>query len=188
MGEVVLIRHGETEWSLAKRHTGRADVPLTEKGREQAEALAPRLEGREFELVLSSPLSRALDTCRLAGFGEDAELEPALQECDYGRYEGLTSAEIRESQPDWSLWTDGCPGGEGPAEVGARVDRVLARLAAVQGDALLVAHGHVLRVLAARWVDLEPADGSKLGLDVATISVLGFEHEATRVVRVWNAS
>jgi probable phosphoglycerate mutase len=186
VGEVVLVRHGETEWSRAKRHTGRTDVPLTQEGRAQAEALAPRLAGRDFALVLSSPLSRALDTCRLAGLGERAETDADLEEWDYGEYDGITSVEIREPRPDWSLWRDGCPGGESPAEVGARADRVLARLAGLDGDAILFAHGHVLRVLAARWVALEPADGSKLALDVATLSVLGHEHETSRVIRAWN--
>ena len=186
MGEVVLIRHGETEWSRAMRHTGRSDIPLTEKGRAQAEALAPRVAERDFELVLSSPLSRALDTCRLAGLGDRAETDPGLQEWDYGEYEGITSAEIRGSRPGWSLWSDGCPGGESPAEVGARADRVLARVSDVDGDTVLFAHGHVLRVVAARWLGLEPADGSKLALDVATLSVLGHEHETSRVIRAWN--
>jgi probable phosphoglycerate mutase len=186
VGEVVLARHGETEWSRAKRHTGRTDVPLTQEGRAQAEALAPRLAGRDFALVLSSPLSRALDTCRLAGLGDRAETDADLEEWDYGEYDGITSVEIRESRPDWSLWRDGCPNGESPAEVGARADRVLARLAELDGDAILFAHGHVLRVLAARWLELEPVDGSKLALDVATLSVLGHEHETSRVIRAWN--
>jgi broad specificity phosphatase PhoE len=186
VGEVVLARHGATEWSRAMRHTGRTDVPLTETGRAQAEALAPRLAERDFALVLSSPLARALDTCRLAGFGDRAETDPDLEEWDYGEYEGITSAEIRESRPGWSLWRDGCPGGESPAEVGARADRVLARVAGLDGDAVLFAHGHVLRVVAARWLELEPAGGSKLALDVATLSVLGYEHETSRVIRAWN--
>jgi probable phosphoglycerate mutase len=186
VGEVVLARHGETEWSRAMRHTGRTDIPLTETGRAQAEALAPRLAAREFALVLSSPLSRALDTCRLAGLGERAEIDADLEEWDYGEYDGVTSAEIRDSRPGWSLWADGCPGGESPADVGARAGRVLARLKDLDGDAVLFAHGHVLRVIAARWLGLAPADGSKLALDVGTLSVLGHEHQTSPVIRAWN--
>jgi broad specificity phosphatase PhoE len=187
VGEVVLIRHGQTEWSRDGRHTGRSDIPLTEHGREQAESLRSALEDREPALVLVSPLSRALDTCALAGFGDRAETDPDLVEWDYGDYEGLTSPQIRERRPDWSLWRDGCPGGETPAEVGARADRALTRLRGLDGEALVFSHGHFLRVLASRWVGLEPAAGAKLGLDVATLCVLGHEHEVDPVIRVWNA-
>src|SRR5262245_51380845 len=174
MGEIYLVRHGETEWSRDGRHTGRTDIPLTEKGREQARVLRAALAQHSFARVLTSPLGRAVETCRLAGLDDSAEATDGLLEWDYGDYEGLTSPQIRERRPDWSLWRDGCPGGEAPAEVGARVDRVLESLHGLDGDAVLFAHGHVLRVLAARWLGLEPAIGSKLALSVATLSVLGF--------------
>ena len=187
MGEALLIRHGQTEWSRDGRHTGRSDVPLTEIGREQAQALRPGLAGRNPACVLVSPLSRARETCALAGFGERAETDPDLVEWDYGEYEGLTSPQIRGQQPEWSLWRDGCPGGESPADVGARADRVLARIAGIDGDGIVFSHGHFLRVLASRWIGLEAAAGAKLGLDVATLSALGHEHDVDRVIRVWNA-
>ena len=187
MGELVLIRHGETEWSLDGRHTGNSDIPLTEVGRRQAESLRSALQSRRFERVVSSPRQRSLDTCRLAGLGDRAEVMDDLAEWDYGEYDGITSRQIRESRPDWVLWRDGCPGGESPAEVGARADRVLAELGGSEGDVAVFSHGHFLRVLAARWVDLETAAGAKLALDVATLSVLGFEHEVDRVIAAWNA-
>jgi probable phosphoglycerate mutase len=187
MGEIYLVRHGETEWSRDGRHTGRTDIPLTDKGREQARLLRAALASHSFARVLTSPLGRAVETCRLAGLGDSAETTDGLLEWDYGDYEGLTSPQIRERRPDWSLWRDGCPGGEAPADVGARVDRVLELLHDLDDDAVLFAHGHVLRVLAARWLGLEPAIGSKLALSVATVSVLGFEHEVDHVIRRWNA-
>jgi broad specificity phosphatase PhoE len=187
VGELVLIRHGETEWSLDGRHTGNSDIPLTEVGRRQAESLRSALQSRRFERVVSSPRQRSLDTCRLAGLGDRAEVMDDLAEWDYGEYDGITSRQIRESRPDWVLWRDGCPGGESPAEVGARADRVLAELGGSEGDVAVFSHGHFLRVLAARWVDLETAAGAKLALDVATLSVLGFEHEVDRVIAAWNA-
>jgi broad specificity phosphatase PhoE len=183
--EVVLVRHGETEWSRAGKHTGRTDVPLTDTGREQASALAAALRGRDYALVLTSPLSRASETCRLAGFGDLARERADLREWDYGAYEGRTTAEIREERPDWSLWRDGVPNGETEADVGARADRVIAELRAAAGDAVVFAHGHLLRVLAARWLGLDPSAGRLLALDTATISVLGYERE-TAVVRRWN--
>jgi probable phosphoglycerate mutase len=182
--EVVLVRHGETEWTLSRQHTGRTDIPLTENGRAQAQAVGPRLAGREFVAVLSSPLGRALETCRLAGL-EATETTADLLEWDYGEYEGLTTAEIRETRPDWDLWRDGCPGGEQAVDVAARVDRVIAGLRALDGDAALFAHGHVLRVLAARWMELPPEAGGRLGLSTATLGVLGWERE-TSVAWLWN--
>ncbi|HET9102139.1 MAG TPA: histidine phosphatase family protein [Solirubrobacteraceae bacterium] len=182
---LVVIRHGETEWSRAGRHTGLTDIPLTEAGRAAAAALAPRLAEQTFALVLCSPLQRARETCALAGFGQQAELCEDLVEWNYGDYDGLTSAEIRETRPGWDLWHDGCPGGEQPDEVGARLDRVLARVAEVDGDVLAVAHGHSLRVLAARWIELEPAGGARLRLAAAGLGRLGFEH-GTRVIDQWN--
>jgi broad specificity phosphatase PhoE len=183
--EVVLVRHGETEWSRTGKHTGRTDIPLTERGREQARALKIALESRRFERVLASPLQRAAETCRLAGFGEVAELRDELMEWDYGDYDGRKTADIREGRPGWTLWRDGVPGGETAAEVGARVDRVIAELRSLDGDELVFAHGHVLRVLAARWLGLEPAAGRLFALDPATVSVLGYERE-TPVLRGWN--
>ena len=184
--EVVLVRHGETEWSRDLRHTGRTDVPLTDEGRRQAECLRGALGEWSFARVLASPLGRAVDTCRLAGFGDRAELSDALLEWDYGEYEGLTTAQIREERPGWNLWRDGCPGGETAAEVGARVDRIVAELKASDGELVVFAHGHLLRVLAARWVELPPEAGARLWLATATISVLGFERE-TATLRRWNA-
>jgi broad specificity phosphatase PhoE len=184
--EAVLARHGETEWSRDLRHTGRTDVPLTDVGRRQAERLEDALREWSLTRVLVSPLGRARDTCRLAGLGDRAELAEALLEWDYGDYEGLTTPQIRELRPGWDLWRDGCPGGESAADVGARVDPLVDELKASAGDVALFAHGHVLRVLAARWVELPPEDGARLWLATATISVLGFERE-TPTVRRWNA-
>ena len=183
MAEVVLLRHAETEWSLAGRHTGRTDVPLTEHGREVAAALRPRFEGREFALVLSSPLSRARETARLAGL--DAELDGDLVEWDYGEYEGITTKEIRATRPGWDLWTEGVPGGEMPEDVAARADRVIARVLAADGDCCLVAHGHVLRVLAARWVEQPPSFGARLWLATGAICTLGWQR-GVRALRGWN--
>jgi broad specificity phosphatase PhoE len=183
--EVVLVRHGETEWSRTGRHTGLTDVPLTERGREQARAVGEVLRPRRFVLVLTSPLQRAAETCRLAGFGDVAKQRADLAEWDYGDYEGRTTPEIREERPGWTLWLEGVPGGETAAEVGDRVDRVIAELRSLTGDAAVFAHGHVLRVLAARWLGLEPVDGRMLALDPATISMLGYERE-TSVLRSWN--
>jgi broad specificity phosphatase PhoE len=183
--ELVLVRHGETEWSRTRKHTGRTDVPLTQEGRHQAMLLREALGGRQFERVLTSPLERALETCRLAGLGERAELSEALLEWDYGEYEAATTDQIRERRPGWLLWRDGCPGGETAAEVGARVDPLVAELRKTQGDAVLFAHGHVLRVLAARWMGLNPAAGGLFVLSTATLSVLGWEREIA-ALRHWN--
>jgi probable phosphoglycerate mutase len=182
---VVLARHGETEWSRSLRHTGKTDLPLTEEGRRQASALGPRLKGWTFSLVLTSPLQRALETCRLAGYGEQAQVRPDLLEWDYGRYEGLTTPQIQEIQPDWSLWRDGCPGGEQAADVGRRTDRVIAEVRGVDGDVLIFAHGHVLRVLTARWLGEPPETGRHYALQTATLSVLSYEH-TDPVIRLWN--
>jgi probable phosphoglycerate mutase len=182
--EVVLVRHGETEWSAALRHTGRTDLALTAAGEEQARAVGAVLRGREFALVLSSPLRRALDTARLAGF--EPQLRDELAEWDYGEYEGLTTAQIRETVPDWTIWRYGARGGESVAEVGARVDRVIEEVMEVDGDVLVFGHGHLLRVLCARWLELEVRDGRLFALDPGTLSTLGFEREQ-RVIRVWNA-
>jgi len=184
--EVVLVRHGETQWSRDGRHTGRTDVPLTDNGRRQAERLRDALGEWSFNRILSSPLGRALDTCRRAGFGDRAELSDALLEWDYGEYEGETTRQIREHRPGWNLWRDGAPGGESVVGVSARVDALIPELKASDGDVALFAHGHVLRVLASRWVELPPQAGARLWLATATISVLGFERE-TAAIRRWNA-
>jgi probable phosphoglycerate mutase len=183
--QVFLVRHGQTEWSATGRHTGRTDVPLTDEGRAQARRLAPLLAEQRFDLVLTSPLSRARETCQLAGLGAAAQERAELLEWDYGDYEGLTTPEIRATRPDWSLWRDGCPGGESPLQIGRRVDPLVAELAALDGNAILFAHGHVLRVLTARWLGLEPAAGALWALDTGTVSVLGYERE-TRVIWRWN--
>jgi probable phosphoglycerate mutase len=183
--EVVLVRHGETKWSRELKHTGRTDVPLTELGRSQAQAVGATLQGRQFALVLTSPLARAAESCRLAGFGDVADQRDELREWDYGAYEGRTTIEIREEIPGWTIWRGAVPEGETIDEVAARVDRVIAELRAAQGDALLFAHGHVLRVLAARWLGLEAQAGALFALDPATLSTLGYERE-TAVMRLWN--
>ena len=180
---MVLLRHGATEWSLSGQHTGRTDIPLLEVGREQARGAGELLRDMKFALVLTSPLRRARETCALAGF--EGEPDPDLLEWDYGAYEGLTTAEIQAERPGWSLWTDGVIGGEGGADVGRRVDRVIQRARLVEGDTLCVAHGHVLRVLAARWLGLPPAGGRLFALGTGTVSILGWERD-TPVVSLWN--
>ena len=185
MQEVVLVRHGETEWSRELKHTGRTDVPLTEEGERQARGLAEALHGREFALVLSSPLRRAVETARLAGF--EPELRDELMEWDYGDYEGRRTAEIREEIPDWTIWRYGAANGESPEEVAARANRVIAEIRAVDGDVLVFAHGHLLRVLAARWLELDATDGRLFALDAGTLSALGYEREQP-VIRSWNAA
>jgi probable phosphoglycerate mutase len=184
--EILLARHGETEWSVSGQHTGTTDVPLTDEGRRQAERLGLQLRGREFTAVLSSPLQRALETCRLAGLGDRCQTRADLAEWDYGDYEGMTTPKIRETVPGWSVWSDPIPGGETIAEVGARVDRVIDELATTpEGDAVVFAHGHLLRVMGARWIGLAPEDGARLALSTGTLSVLGWERER-RVLRLWN--
>jgi broad specificity phosphatase PhoE len=183
--ETTLVRHAETEWSLDGRHTGRTDIPLTPRGREAARALAPRLRSREFQLVLVSPARRAAETCELCGLGAQAQVRDDLWEWDYGEYEGLTTRQIHERRPDWNMWRDGCPGGERAADVGARADRVIAELLTVEGAVAVFSHGHMLRVLGARWIDLDPAEGARLGLSAAAISVLGYER-ATEILALWN--
>ena len=184
--QIWLVRHGETEWSASGRHTSRTDIPITEAGRAQALELGRRLAGHPFALVLTSPRQRATETARLAGFGE-AVVDDDLREWDYGTLEGRTTAEIRAAIPDWTIWTGPWPGGETADEVAARADRVLARCQAVsvEGDTLLFAHGHFLRVLAARWLDLPAAGGGHFALGTATIGVLGWERERP-VIETWN--
>jgi probable phosphoglycerate mutase len=184
---VYLARHGETAWSLSGQHTGRTDLPLTERGERNARALGERLRGLTFAKVYTSPLQRAARTCELAGFGTAAEIDPDLVEWDYGQYEGRRTAEIHAKRPDWQLFRDGCPGGESPDQVGARTDRVVGRVRAVKGDVLLFSSGHFLRVLAARWIGLDAAAGRYLLLGTASFSALGYEHHlAEPVIRLWN--
>jgi broad specificity phosphatase PhoE len=182
----VLVRHGETEWSRQGRHTGRSEVPLTDRGREQAREAGRSLAGMEFALILVSPLGRARETLALAGLRGPVEVCGDLREWDYGEYEGRTTPEIRAERPGWWLWRDGVVGGEALEEVGRRADRVVAAVRAVDGDVAVVAHGHILRVLAARWTDLPPSVGGRLVLTTATISALGFERE-TPAVTLWNS-
>jgi len=184
--QVYLIRHGETEWSLSGQHTGITDIPLTENGRRITKLLAPALAKETFALVLTSPLERARRTCELAGLGERAEIDRDLMEWDYGEYEGLTPKEIHARAPGWMLFSDGCPGGETPERVSARIDRVIARTRAVQGQVALFAHGHVFRVFAARWLGLPAAAGGHFLLDTATLNILSYYHGIPALKR-WNA-
>ncbi len=186
-GEVWLVRHGETEWSLSGAHTGRTDLPLTAHGREEARAIGRALNGRCFALVLTSPLERARETAQLAGYQDTAQVEPNLREWDYGEYEGRTTAEIRQKKPLWSLWKDGVSGGETIEQVSARADAVLARAARATGDVALFGHGHILRILTANWLGLPPHDGRLFALGTASLSTLGYERE-TRVITRWNVA
>jgi probable phosphoglycerate mutase len=182
---VFAIRHGETEWSLSGQHTGTTDIPLTDNGRRLAERLRPVLAREAFALVLVSPLQRARETCELAGLGAAAVIDADLVEWNYGEYEGLTPRQIRAAAPDWLIFRDGCPGGEAPEQVGARADRVIARARAVAGDVALFAHGHLLRVLAARWLALPAGAGQHFLLDTGTLSVLGHYRDIP-AVKIWN--
>ncbi|HVO27032.1 MAG TPA: histidine phosphatase family protein [Candidatus Margulisiibacteriota bacterium] len=184
---IYLARHGETVWSLSGQHTGLTDLPLTERGERNARALGERLTGLTFAKVLTSPLQRAARTCALAGFEGVAEVDRDLREWNYGDYEGRTSAEIHAQRPDWQLFRDGCPGGESPQDVGARADRVVRRVRALQGDVLLFSSGHFLRTLTVRWLGLEPAGGRLLLLGTAALSALSYEHNLSEpVIRLWN--
>jgi probable phosphoglycerate mutase len=184
--QVYLIRHGETEWSLSGQHTGITDIPLTDNGGKVAELLEPVLAKESFALVLTSPLQRARKTCELAGLGARAEIDRDLMEWNYGAYEGLTPKQIHAQAPGWMLFRDGCPGGESPEQVGARVDRVIARVRAVQGHVALFAHGHIFRVFAARWLGLPASAGSHFLLDTATLNILSY-YRGIPAVKQWNA-
>ena len=185
--EIYLARHGETAWTLSHQHTGRTDIPLTERGERNARSLGQRLRGTTFDKVLTSSLVRATRTAELAGFGSVSLADPNLMEWDYGRYEGKTTAEIRKENCNWSLFRDGCPDGESVATVGARADRVIARLRGLDGRVLLFGHSHFFRVLAARWLGLIPADGRLYFLSTASLSILGYEHSLDEpVIRLWN--
>jgi broad specificity phosphatase PhoE len=183
---VYLLRHGETEWSLNGQHTGVTDIPLTENGRMAARLLQPLLAKETFALILTSPLQRARETCELAGLGKRASVEPDLIEWNYGEYEGLTTEQIRLTRPAWSVFRDGCPGGESPDQVASRADRVLAKVRATEGNVALFAHGHILRVLAARWINLSASYGEHFLLDTATLNVLGYYRESP-AFKIWNA-
>ena len=184
---IYLARHGETAWSLTGQHTGLSDLPLTERGEQNARALGERLVGLNFGKVFTSPLQRAARTCELAGFGALAEDDRDLLEWNYGQYEGRSTAEIHAERPDWQLFRDGCPGGESPDEVGARADCVLTRVRAVRADVLLFSSGHFLRVLAARWLGLESEAGRYLLLSTASLSAVSYEHNLCQpVIRLWN--
>jgi probable phosphoglycerate mutase len=188
--QIFFIRHGETAWSLSGQHTGRTDLPLTLHGEAMARDLATTLKGLAFSLVLTSPRLRARTTCDLAGLGAAAQVEQDLAEWDYGDYEGLRTAEIRQQRPDWDVWEDGCPGGETPADVGARADHLMARLRSHSGRVALFSHGQFGRVLAARWIGLPVAQGQHLAIAPASIGILGFEtdHPQRRVIALWNAT
>ena len=182
-----LARHGETAWSLSGQHTGLTDLPLTERGERNARNLGPRLAGLTFAKVFTSPLQRATRTCELAGFAAAAEVDRDLVEWNYGDYEGLRTAEIHDKRPEWQLFRDGCPGGESPDQIGARADRVLSRVRAVRGDVLIFSSGHFLRVLAARWLGLEPVNGRLFMLKTASLSALGYENELSQpVISLWD--
>ena len=184
--ELWLVRHGETEWSLSGQHTGRTDLPLTSVGEEQARKIGQFLKGRRFGIVLTSPFLRARETCRLAGYSDNAVVDPNLREWDYGEYEGKTTAEIQKQRPGWSLWRDGVPRGEGIEQVATRAQAVIDRVLGASGDALLFAHGHILRILTCCWLGLPPQDGSLFMLGTASVTTLGHEHE-TRVITRLNA-
>ena len=182
-----LARHGETAWSLSGQHTGLTDLPLTKRGERNARQLGKRLKGLSFARVFTSPLQRAARTCELAGFGGVAEVEPGLLEWDYGKYEGRTTADIHREHPGWYIFRDGCPDGESPEQVGARAGRVVSRVRAVQGDVLLFSSGHFLRVLAARWLGLEPGAGRYFLLSTASLSALSYEHNLSQpAIRLWD--
>jgi broad specificity phosphatase PhoE len=184
---IYLARHGETAWSLSGQHTGLTDLPLTERGEQNARALKGRLAGLNFGMILTSPLQRAARTCELAGFGDRAEVDSDLLEWNYGKYEGLDSRQILAERPDWQLFRDGCPGGETPDDVGARADHIIARIKPVGADVLLFSSGHFLRVLAARWLKLEAAAGRYLVLSTASVSALSYEHNLSQpVLQLWN--
>jgi len=185
-GEVVLVRHGETEWSRSGQHTGITDIPLTAQGRAEARLLEPLLSDAEFALVLSSPLRRARETCDLAGLGDRMEIDPDLIEWNYGEFEGLTPKQIHDRAPGWMLFTDGCPGGESPEQVGARVDRLICKVQQIAGRVALFAHGHIFRVFGARWIGLPPSGGRHFLLNTSTVCVLSY-YRGSPAVKRWNA-
>jgi broad specificity phosphatase PhoE len=184
--QIYVVRHGETEWSLSGQHTGVTDIPLTENGRNLAGLLHPVLAKESFALVLTSPLQRAKETCKLSGLGDQAEVDSNLMEWNYGDYEGLTTDQIHEKNPGWLIFTDGGPGGETPEQVGERADHVIKRVRAVKGNVALFAHGHILRVLVARWIDLPATAGRGFLLDTGTLNILSY-YRGSPAVKTWNA-
>lgn len=185
--EIHVIRHGETAWTESRQHTGLTDIPLTERGERQARKFGEHLRGRTFAHIFTSPLQRARRTCELAGFGAMARIDPDLVEWNYGEYEGLTRAEILKRRPGWRIFRDGCPGGESVAEVGARADRVIARVRVLDSDVLLFSSGHFTRVFAARWLGLDPSSGRLFLLSTTTLSILGYDHDQSEpAIRLWN--
>jgi broad specificity phosphatase PhoE len=185
--ELWLIRHGETEWSISGQHTSRTDIPLTDHGRQRAAEIRDYLQNRNFSLVLSSPRQRAMETCRIAGFGDVVQVDEDLSEWDYGEYEGRTTAEIRKGQPGWSIWDGTPPGGESLEQVAARCQMLIERSMTAGGKVALFSHAHLLRILAATWIGLPPKSGSLLALGTGSVSTLGFERD-TRVIKTWNRS
>ena len=184
---VYLARHGETAWSISGQHTGLTDLPLTDRGESNARRLGDRLKGLRFDKVFTSPLQRAVRTCELAGFGARAEVDRDLLEWNYGEYEGLRTEEIHAKRPNWELFRDGCPGGESPKQIGARADRVVSRIREIGGNVLIFSSGHILRVLTARWLGLEPAGGKYFALSTASLSALSYEHNLSKpVIQLWN--
>jgi broad specificity phosphatase PhoE len=184
---VYLARHGETAWTISGQHTGSTDLPLTEQGERNARQLGQELRGRQFARIFTSPLQRAARTCELAGFGAQSEVDRDLVEWNYGEYEGLRTVEIHTKRPGWQIFRDGCPGGESPEEVGARADRVVKRVRAVQRDVLIFSSGHFLRVLSARWLGLEPQAGKYFLLSTASLSALSYEHDLSQpAIQLWN--
>ncbi|MEO8063554.1 MAG: histidine phosphatase family protein [Pseudomonadota bacterium] len=187
--QVYLVRHGETAWSLSRQYTGRADIPLTARGEQDAVELGVHLKGLEFSQVLMSPLMRARQTANLIGFGAQATIEPDLMEWDYGTYEGRRAAEVQAERPGWDLFEDGCPGGESLADLGQRAERVVEKLRAAKGDVLVVAHRDILRILIARWIGLLPIDARRFCLDTASLSIVGYQHSLEEpAIRLLNAS
>jgi len=185
--KIYLARHGETIWSLSGQHTGMTDIPLTEQGEKNAKQLGVRLQGLTFAKVFSSPLQRALKTCELAGFGSIVMPDPLLQEWNYGDYEGRTTTEIQQTQPDWFIFRDGCPGGELPKQVADRCDQMIEKMKAINGDILIFAHAHILRMLTTRWLGLPAEEGRLYFLSTASLSILGYEHSLSEpVIRLWN--
>ena len=184
---VYLARHGETAWTLSGQHTGMTDLPLTKHGERAARQLGEELRGRQFARIFTSPLQRAARTCELAGFGDQSQVDHDLVEWNYGEYEGLRTVEIHAKRPGWQIFRDGCPGGESPGEVGARADRVVERVRAVQRDVLIFSSGHFLRVLTARWLGLEPQAGKYFLLSTASLSTLSYEHDLSQpAIQLWN--
>ncbi|ADV82935.1 histidine phosphatase family protein [Terriglobus saanensis] len=187
LSEIWLVRHGETEWSLSGAHTSRTDIPLTEQGKERAVTLKPYLARQDFSLVLTSPRQRAQETCKLAGMGDQAEVDANLAEWDYGIYEGRTTPEIRKEHPGWSVWNDPIPEGESLPQVAARAEKVISKAKAAGGKVLIFSHAHFLRILTACWMELPPSNGKSLALTTGSLSILGYERE-TPVLRLWNRS